>query len=110
MKSYKQPTWPTTKLIINNTKEGEHLETKLERAQNNKEKVDTDMQAPIIHTERKDGVQAAYNIRTDRFDVALAATTAVEKSYTNKRRERHKPKDQGQQNDPGPTEPTEGKK
>ena len=42
--------------------EGETIEQKVERIVNNNEPI-TDS-APQIFTERKDGVQAAYNVRT----------------------------------------------
>lgn len=59
-------------------KEGETIETKIKRIVENKEPIsDT---APIIYTNRKDGVIAGYNIRTDRFDVALSAMDNVNKA------------------------------
>ena len=52
-------------------KEGETIETKIKRIVENKEPIsDT---APIIYTNRDLGVQPGFNIRTDRFDVALSA-------------------------------------
>lgn len=51
--------------------EGETIEQKVERIVQNQEPI-TDG-APIIFTERKDGVLPAYNIRTDRFDIAIEA-------------------------------------
>lgn len=36
--------------------------------------------APEIFTDRKDGVIAAYNIRTDRFEIAAEAMDAVNRS------------------------------
>jgi hypothetical protein len=56
---------------VNNSVEGETLETKIERITTNKEKI-TD-NAPLIFTERSEGVPAGYNIRTDRFEVAIDA-------------------------------------
>lgn len=43
--------------------------------------------APIIYTERKDGVQPSFNIRTDRFEVAVDAMDAVNRSKIAKRAE-----------------------
>ncbi len=63
--------------------EGETIETKIERILNNKEPI-TDG-APQIFTERKDGVVAAYNIRTDRFEIACEAMDKVSASITAKR-------------------------
>lgn len=41
--------------------------------------------APLIYTERKEGVLAETNIRTDRFEVAQQAMDAVSRSYAAKR-------------------------
>ena len=55
--------------------EGESIETKVKRITENNEPI-TDG-APIIYTNRDDGVLPAYNIRTDRWDVAQQAMDAV---------------------------------
>ena len=55
--------------------EGEPIELKIERIVSNKEPISDG--APSIFTERKDGVVAAYNIRTDRFEVAAEAMDKV---------------------------------
>lgn len=55
--------------------EGERIETKVARIVENNEPI-TDG-APIIYTKREDGVLAAYDIRTDRWDVAQQAMDAV---------------------------------
>lgn len=60
------------------TVEGETIETKIERVVNNSEPI-TD-NAEIIYTERKDGVLPAYDIRTDRFEIAVDAMDKVNKS------------------------------
>ena len=43
---------------------GESIEDKVRRIENNKEPI-TDG-APLVYTERKDGVQEAYDVRTDK--------------------------------------------
>lgn len=55
--------------------EGESIENKVRRITENNEPI-TDG-APIIYTKREDGVLPAYNIRTDRWEVAQAAMEAV---------------------------------
>lgn len=55
--------------------EGESIETKVRRITENNEPI-TDG-APIIYTNRDDGVLPAYNIRTDRWEIAQAAMEAV---------------------------------
>ena len=58
------------------TYEGESIEKKVARITLTKEPI-TDT-APIIYTEKKDGVLPAYNIRTDRFDLAIDAYDKIE--------------------------------
>lgn len=78
--------------IINNTlihrnvsTEGETIEMKIERIMSNKEPIQDG--APLIYTEREDGVLPAYDIRTDRFDIAIDAMDRVTKSTYAKRDE-----------------------
>lgn len=73
-----------TSININESYEAESLEKKIQRIVNNKEPI-TDG-APIIYTERKDGIQAAYNIRTDRWDIACDAMDKVTKTNLAKRK------------------------
>lgn len=55
--------------------EGESIENKVQRITENNEPI-TDG-APIIYTNRNDGVLPAYNIRTDRWEIAQQAMEAV---------------------------------
>lgn len=55
--------------------DGEPIEAKVKRITENNEPI-TDG-APIIYTNRDDGVLPAYNIRTDRWDIAQQAMDAV---------------------------------
>ena len=71
---------------VNNSNEGESIESKFERMLANGEGIKDG--APIIYTERKDGVKAAYNIRSDRFDIALDGINATQKSQTARREEK----------------------
>ena len=54
---------------------GESIENKVRRITENNEPI-TDG-APIIYTNREDGVLPAYNIRTDRFEIAQQAMDAI---------------------------------
>ena len=63
--------------------EGEPIEWKIERIVSNKEPI-TDG-APSIYTERKEGVLSAYNIRTDRWEIAADGMDVVQKSIQAKR-------------------------
>lgn len=59
-------------------KEGEYIEEKVRRITENGEPIEDG--APIIYTERKDGVNPAYNIRTDRWEIAQDAMEQVGKN------------------------------
>ena len=72
-----------TLLVVNNSIEGETIETKIERITTMREPI-TDG-APLIYTERDAGCEAQYDIRTDRFEVALEAMDTVNRSYRAKR-------------------------
>lgn len=85
---YKQNKITPSTLNVNESYEGETIEQKINRIVNNKEPI-TDG-APLIYTERKDGVQPAYDIRTDRWEVAVEAMDAVSKTHTAKREQRIK--------------------
>ena len=63
---------------VNDSVEGESLEKKVKRIVENREPISDG--APIIYTERGKGVQPEYNIRTDRFEIAVEATDAISKS------------------------------
>ena len=78
MKSYYREINDVSSIHINESVEGETIEEKVMRITQNNEPI-TDG-SPIIYTERKDGVRPDYNIRTDRFDVAIEAMDMVNKS------------------------------
>ena len=63
--------------------EGEPIEWKIERIVSNQEPISDG--APEIFTERKEGVKSAYNIRTDRWEIATEAMSKVEGSIQAKR-------------------------
>lgn len=96
---YKQTLRKQTTIKANESIQGEPIEAKIRRIVNNKEPI-TD-NAPIVYTERKDGVQPAYDIRTDRWEVALDAMDKVSKTHRAKREERHKAKDEKPADDMG---------
>lgn len=66
------PTLPKTNYEF---QEGESIEQKVCRITENNEPI-TDG-APIIYTNREDGVLPAYDIRTDRWEIAQQAMDAV---------------------------------
>lgn len=85
---YKKQALKPTTIKQNDSYIGESIEEKVKRILSNKENI-TDG-APLIYTERKDGVQPSYNIRTDRFEVAVEAMEGVSKMNLAKREERAK--------------------
>lgn len=72
---YNIPKMPKTTLNVSVWTEGETLEQKIERITTNNEPIEDG--APIIYTERKDGVLPQYDIRTDRFEIAVEAMEKV---------------------------------
>ena len=62
--------------------EGETIETKVRRVTQQGEPISDG--APIIFTEKKDGVLPQFDIRTDRWDIALMAMDAVNRAKTAK--------------------------
>lgn len=75
-------------LKVNQSIEGEPIHEKVRRIMHNNEPI-TDT-APVVYTQRKDGVLPEYDIRTDRFDVALEMTELMAKDNLAKREERIK--------------------
>lgn len=73
-------------------KEGESIETKVERILSNKEPIKDG--APELYTERKDGVLASTNIRTDRWELATDAMDKVSANIQAKRDEAMKSKEE----------------
>lgn len=61
---------------------GESIETKVRRITDEKEPIKDG--APIIYQEKKDGVAPEYNIRTDRWQIAINAMEQVSNDRINK--------------------------
>ncbi|QXN75287.1 hypothetical protein [Microvirus mar60] len=55
--------------------EGERIETKISRVLENNEPIEDG--APEIYTPKNEGVIAAYNIRTDRWEIAQEAMSKI---------------------------------
>lgn len=69
----------TTTIAINQSYVGEMLEAKVKRILTNGEPIKDG--APLIYTDRKDGVLPAYDPRTDRFDLAIDAMDAISRQH-----------------------------
>jgi|LSQX01.3.fsa_nt_gb hypothetical protein len=76
---------------VNDSFEGETIEQKMERVIENNEPISDS--APIIYTERTDGVLPQYDVRTDRFEIAIDAMDKVSKTHVAKRIELYKKSD-----------------
>lgn len=82
-------------LTVNSEKKqyiAEPLEAKLSRLLTNKEDIGKEVKP--VYTERKDGVPAQYDIRADKWDIALDAMTAASKSNTAEREKKIKAKEE----------------
>lgn len=88
MEAYKETKRKVSSLSINNSIEGETIENKIERIISNNEPIEDS--APIIYTARKEGVLPAYNIRTDRWELAIDAMDKVSGSKIAEREARIK--------------------
>lgn len=87
---YKIPHYSKSLISCNRLKEGETMENKVSRILANKEPIKDG--SPLIYTDKKDGVDPAYNIRTDRFELAVDAMDKVHKSTLAKKDDVQKPK------------------
>lgn len=79
-------TAKSRKGCINNpnlTYEAEPREVKLRKIINGEASNLEDGVFPTIYTEKKDGVQPEYDIRTDRFEVAIDAMDKINQSTAN---------------------------
>lgn len=73
-----------TCIIRHATDKAESIEEKVKRVTTSNEPIKDG--APLIYTERKQGVLPQYDIRTDRFEIALQAMDKVTRSIIAKRK------------------------
>ncbi|WNK14246.1 MAG: hypothetical protein [Microvirus sp.] len=104
---YKIPQPEKTTIHLDNKMEGETIEQKVVRLVQNKEPIKDGV--PIIFTDRADGVNSAYNIRTDRWEIAVDMMERLQKSKTAKRDEAAKPAEMEMKKGDGAAEPVQGK-
>lgn len=109
---YRKPYYAKTTARLNEATEGETIEQKIQRIVSNKEPI-TDG-APSLYTERKDGIRPEYDIRTDKWEVALEGMEIAHKADLKKREEGIKKRKEAldELNNPkkedGKAEPTQG--
>jgi len=94
-----------TSLKVNDSVEGEPIETKIVRMIENNEQIKDS--APLIFTERKEGVLPAYNIRTDKMAVAIDALDVASKNSVAKRTLGQQAKEGMLKEEDGEAEPTQ---
>lgn len=70
--------------------EGESLEEKIRRTTESNQPIESI--SPMVYTERKEGVRADTNIRTDKWDIAQQAMDTISLGKRQKREERINPK------------------
>ena len=85
---YKKFIIPTTLIQSIDSVEGETIEQKIERITTNKEPISDTTQ--MIYTERNQGVLPDYDIRTDRFEIAIEAMDRVTKSKLTERQKKYR--------------------
>lgn len=90
---YRQNEAKNSSLKRNTSYIGERIEEKVRRILTSKEPIKDG--APLVYTDRKDGVRPEYDIRTDRFELAVAAMDTVSKQHLAKRDAGLKPKEDG---------------
>lgn len=69
---------PTSRIKTDITLDGESIEEQLRKMIAGKEPIQAN--AKIAYTDRKDGVHQEYDIRTDRFELAMMASDKVHAS------------------------------
>lgn len=75
-------------ILENERTTGETIEEMVRRMVNNGEPIGNPV--PLIYTERKDGVLPQYDIRADKYDIAIDSMNHASKAHRTKREERIK--------------------
>lgn len=74
-----------TNFNVNESVEGRSIEDKMRETTMNGQPIDS--AAPLLYTDRKDGVLPEYDIRTDRWSIAQATVDKVVRSQIAKSQE-----------------------
>lgn len=75
-----------TNFDINESVEGKSIEEKMRETTLNGQPIES--AAPLLYTDKKDGVLPQYDIRTDRWDIALQTTDKITKAQIAKSQEK----------------------
>lgn len=87
----RQINWTHTQIETNVVREGQSIEEMIRKALTAKEPIKGN--AKLTYNDRKDGVLAQHDIRTDRFEVAMLATDKIHASKAAQRHEMDFPTD-----------------
>ena len=82
---YKIPRTMRTSITRRDTEIGQEIHEKIKSVI---EQGDNINEAPLIYTEKADGVMPGYNIRTDKWEIAVEAMDKINKIRTAKSEER----------------------
>lgn len=82
---YRKKVFIVSKMPGNKGVEGETIESRIKRMVSNGEPIGD--AAPMRYTERKDGVLAESDVRTDKFDVALENMDKITETIRKRRGE-----------------------
>ncbi len=85
-----------TNFDINESVEGQSIEEKMRETTMNGQPIES--AAPLLYTDKKDGVLPQYDIRTDRWDIALQTTDKITRTQIAKSQD-------SQQNNPNLAQP-----
>lgn len=99
---FKKPNYKCVAIKAGISYEAESIEKYLQKVVENKEPIES--AAPMLYTPREEGVLPQYDIRTDRWDLALEATDKISKSLNAKREDSTKTTDKKTEPEP-PAEP-----
>jgi hypothetical protein len=105
---YKEKKKIKSSIRRNTSYVAETIERKVEKMLESGEPLESQLGQTPIYTEKKEGVIEAYNIRTDRFEIALDAVDKVHKSIKAKSEKNAKAKSDNEPKKDGGAEPTDG--
>jgi hypothetical protein len=88
MKRYGNNSATKTQFSVNESVIGERIEERVARMLYSGEAIGDG--APLIYTDRREGVKPEYDIRTDRFEMALDAMNGITEKGLNTRYELYK--------------------
>lgn len=99
---FRKAKYDKTSLRSIDTYVAEPLEKKVAKITANNEPIDNT--APLLYTAKEDGVRPEYDVRTDRWDIALEAMDKVTASMIAKSKDQQQQQQQQQQPESAPAD------